>query len=555
MKPLFIHFLMLFNLSHISSQSIKTPSFDFGGSKSDWSHTLNDPDAYINPLFPTPSQNPKSLGHIFNAPIEMNNNIIFKINNYNNEAPGDVLASYDLKLGNRIWVKYFTPNKNDSIGYNFYLDMQKSQDANILLLGSRSNKKLPNEFSSTFGGFYSKTVIDQKNGEIISNKYISKINIGYLQGENALLLENNMEMKYAQYSNLSNLPYNLKIYPIYFDFINDTILNKFASTIELDTTIEIALYTRNNDGSANSPKISGPFSIKENENLYLAEYEQNGQSKHHLWKIDNNAKILMKKDISESLSGISKSDIYYSAVQSDSLILLTMATRDGTFERHRGYIFMDFDGNIVKKNTEIIIEGNKVGHLVTTPLKESNELVHAIRFQNSNDLFIYRETADKQYIKAAHLINPNSKAYAFVPLFQMQTSDDGIVVSGHITLDTVGQGIGACRFDCVGWPVIMKLSAETLGITSSTSDAWQDKVAFTIAPNPTSDLITITIAEGVASGSIQVTDQTGRIVTTQDIATSQTNIDISALPSGLYLVSLTDRKGKRVGQMQKVVKM
>jgi hypothetical protein len=101
----------------------------------------------------------------------------------------------------------------------------------------------------------------------------------------------------------------------------------------------------------------------------------------------------------------------------------------------------------------------------------------------------------------------------------------------------------------------MKLSAETLGITSSTSDAWQDKVAFTIAPNPTSDHITITIAEGAASGSIQITDQTGRIVTIQDIATSQTTIDISALNSGLYLVSLTDRKGKRIGQMQKVVKM
>jgi hypothetical protein len=97
------------------------------------------------------------------------------------------------------------------------------------------------------------------------------------------------------------------------------------------------------------------------------------------------------------------------------------------------------------------------------------------------------------------------------------------------------------------------IEADQLDIRVNTEDFYS--IAFTITPNPTSDLITITIAEGAASGSIQITDQTGRIVTTQDISTSQTTIDISALPSGLYFVSLTDRKGKRVGQMQKLVKM
>ncbi|PSK94534.1 T9SS type A sorting domain-containing protein [Taibaiella chishuiensis] len=75
---------------------------------------------------------------------------------------------------------------------------------------------------------------------------------------------------------------------------------------------------------------------------------------------------------------------------------------------------------------------------------------------------------------------------------------------------------------------------------------------FTVTPNPTKGLFRISFAQAPEAAEVSVTSIDGRIVKQEKISgKSQTEIDISSLPNGIYFVRVTD--GTRI-EVQKVVK-
>ncbi|MBK6499368.1 MAG: T9SS type A sorting domain-containing protein [Saprospiraceae bacterium] len=207
---------------------------------------------------------------------------------------------------------------------------------------------------------------------------------------------------------------------------------------------------------------------------------------------------------------------------------------------------------MLKSNNAILIDGKKL-FIAVTKHTRTNEFIFATRPQGQNDIYFYRETIDGVYIESAHLINPNRSVYALQPYNLLQTNDDGIVLTGSFVLDTFKLG-NISPFQVGGWPVIMKLSAETLGLPTATSDPWQQPT-FSIAPNPSTNQITITTSEALSNSRIEIYDQIGRNIINHQISSSATEINISSLPTGLYFVSLVDDLGKRFGQVQKLVKI
>ncbi|MBK9742022.1 MAG: hypothetical protein IPO94_03295 [Saprospiraceae bacterium] len=108
----------------------------------------------------------------------------------------------------------------------------------------------------------------------------------------------------------------------------------------------------------------------------MVQYSKDGHPVHWLWKTDKDANVLIKKEISSNLG-----EFYLEAEQKDSLIEMISVSLDDSYQGHRGYLFMDMDGNVVNRNSQITIEGKKVGHLSTTRLKNSDEVLHVVRFQ------------------------------------------------------------------------------------------------------------------------------------------------------------------------------
>ena len=66
-------------------------------------------------------------------------------------------------------------------------------------------------------------------------------------------------------------------------------------------------------------------------------------------------------------------------------------------------------------------------------------------------------------------------------------------------------------------------------------------VELKIFPNPTTSIVYIAIesAEEIHAGSIQVYNATGNLLGTQTIGSLNASIDLSAYPTGVYLVNIT----------------
>lgn len=527
----------------LNAQLIKAPDIHFGGSKVDWAHTVKDTFETDQILHSFPSFSNKEIGLIWARPKEFDKKIIFNVSNYNYQYMGTMVNAYDLDSGDILWAKNYNPHFENNFGYSYTLDMDFNENSNLILKGYRS--KVPFA-GALWSGYYSERDVDLKTGNTINHYNNTKQDLRIVGTNPAISTGQYPFFVYNAYFGIPDEKFNVKFFPVKVDIANDTIIDAF----EFDSLKTVVFETKTVEEQT-SFRIDGPFTLDHQFFTFVVQYYKDGHPVQWLWKTDKDANVLIKKEISSNFG-----EFYFEAEQKDSLIEMITVSKDDSYQGHRGYLFMDMDGNVVNRNSQITIEGKKVGHLSTTRLKYSDEVLHVVRFQHDNDIYIYRETKDKQYIKSGHLINNNSSAYAYIPRFIFQSSDNGLVISGSFLLDTLlFPNSLRCNFDCGGWPVIMKLSAETLGLPTATSDPWQQPLTFSIAPNPCTNQITVTTFEALSNSRIEIYDQTGRSVTSRRILSTATEIDISSLPTGLYFVSLVDDLGKRFGQVQKLVKI
>ena len=522
----------------LNAQLIKAPDIHFGGSKVDWAHTVKDTFETDQILHSFPSFSNKEIGLLWTRPKEFDKKIIFNVSNFNSSYIGTMVNAYDLDSGDILWANNYNPHFENNFGYSFTLEMEINEQSNLILKGYRGIMPFTGGY---WRGYFSQRTIDLNSG-LTKTAYINlKTNMRTnVQTNPAINKENSSFFYYTKW------PSSGKFFPVKVDIANDTIIDAF----EFDSLKTVVFETKTVEEQT-SFRIDGPFTLDHQFFTFVVQYYKDGHPVQWLWKTDKDANVLIKKEISSNFG-----EFYFEAEQKDSLIEMITVSKDDSYQGHRGYLFMDMDGNVVNRNSQITIEGKKVGHLSTTRLKNSDEVLHVVRFQHDNDIYIYRETKDKQYIKSGHLINNNSSAYAYIPRFIFQSSDNGLVISGSFLLDTLlFPNSLRCNFDCGGWPVIMKLSAETLGLPTGSSDPWQQPITFSIAPNPSTNQITVATTEALSNSQIEIYNQTGRHIINHQISSSAIEIDISSLPTGLYFVSLVDDLGKRFGQVQKLVKI
>jgi hypothetical protein len=95
--------------------------------------------------------------------------------------------------------------------------------------------------------------------------------------------------------------------------------------------------------------------------------------------------------------------------------------------------------------------------------------------------------------------------------------------------------------------------ADTASITTSTqgigNDVYNQKLDVNIYPNPTTGQLWIQL-KGVETARIQVINAVGQVVRVQEVAQSLDVLDLSAVPNGVYYLTVTADKGRSV---QKVV--
>ena len=94
------------------------------------------------------------------------------------------------------------------------------------------------------------------------------------------------------------------------------------------------------------------------------------------------------------------------------------------------------------------------------------------------------------------------------------------------------------------------LRAVTDGITTSTEEV--ENVGFTLSPNPSSQVLHISISDGESS-TITISDISGRIVSVSQHQKLKLNIDIAELTNGIYFLTFQNESGSK--GTRKFVKM
>jgi hypothetical protein len=99
------------------------------------------------------------------------------------------------------------------------------------------------------------------------------------------------------------------------------------------------------------------------------------------------------------------------------------------------------------------------------------------------------------------------------------------VINGTYTLEVTNQ------FGCVftSDPVIIDVGV-----------AERSQNGFNMMPNPANDIVTLSFAADFGPAVIQITDVAGRVVLTDQAAQPVHSVDVSMLPAGTYIVSVSN---------------
>ena len=128
--------------------------------------------------------------------------------------------------------------------------------------------------------------------------------------------------------------------------------------------------------------------------------------------------------------------------------------------------------------------------------------------------------------------------------------DDGLLVFGGYT-KKVGFGTRtAAKFYC--------FKALDLGInfeSVSSSDLTFNKSVFKIFPNPTSNILYIKLEYNLKNLIAEIRDLNGKLVMKNNISEKYNLIDVSPLAKGVYLINVSNEKGEKIGNTEKLVKV
>jgi hypothetical protein len=126
------------------------------------------------------------------------------------------------------------------------------------------------------------------------------------------------------------------------------------------------------------------------------------------------------------------------------------------------------------------------------------------------------------------------------------------VTTDTLTIHNTSTHLDATRYRCIisdGAYCTDTSSPALLTVTTTTRIGQLNASKVTIFPNPAKNVLTV---EGNKISAISIYNPVGQLVYTKSVDTQKTEIDISALPAGLFLVMVTDIDGNKA--IQKITK-
>ncbi|MEZ4910877.1 MAG: T9SS type A sorting domain-containing protein [Saprospiraceae bacterium] len=515
----------------------EAPEFNFSGTPVTWFHRISDPSkdsACINIIYPY-DQLEMNI-----SPLSFGDKFIVV---YDNGFYGIVIRSYEIASGNIEWTQSFNRTVNEEARGTAALYLEAEGSDQVKMIGFQSFSK-GGSAGSKKTGFLSKRIFDVNTGiqtEYVLNKEVSERIIDNKSSVFHKVLDKDLLFHYD--CNYFDNSTSFKCIPKY----NNAISLREEVPPFLPDTIVFQHFL--SDSTIVNYYVSGPVVENDQKFIYLIKYFYNESWHHEMWKTDDFGNVKWRKDFTHLM----KTDLDPKGVVFEGLmgwgrhpkgirIFGTHSITPSDFG-HRGYIDFDFEGNLIKDRLSMVIDNKKVGHIKSVTLRNGRDVLHCIRFIGVNNLYFYKETESGEISKTGKLIYQGDDLFALLPIYISQTESEDIIVNASFRLDSI---ISNQNFVHGGWSYDFMIKGSDLGITTNTLESFFPNINLT--PNPTSGIITIKNLN--QSASVKIHDISGRLI--QSYENIWNNLDISDLPSGMYILDINN---DTIHERHKVVKM
>lgn len=511
-----------------AADTIRAPKFNFSGTKVAWHHRPIERNKVIQ--VGTIIKLEQLFQH--KSPIIKNNKVYFLLDNADvMDQVGSTLICYNLETGDSLWQKNYNRNYFGS-GLTVSWDFRENGDY-LEILGDETKDTTWGATRLFWAGFTSRRIIKEDGSDknlLINWKFTDRVNFNgsipphYLEGTD-----------YAFFYQVGGSNDTLHTDGVYPYIWNDSLVPRYIDKNKI-------LF---NEPNTTGLIPFGPTQLDALTYVYFARFYnfQTGKYKHYMWKTDLIGNSRDFKDVSSTIDGadLKQFIIDYEAV--GQLVRLKIYTPFKPYSQGNvGYLYLDRDGNIIKDQRALQLDGNHVGHITSVNLSDSNQVLHAIRFYEENNIYFYKEYSTGQFVKCGELKNNGDARYAFLPKFIKQVNTKDIILSFECVMDSISFGQ---NFVEGGWPYICKIEAKELGLITSTET--NAEVNLDIFPIPTNKVVKIQGEEIVNFSNITIQDIQGR-----NLAIEHKNIengielDFDKFSDGIYFIKLKRRNDQLI---------
>ncbi|HEY4784470.1 MAG TPA: T9SS type A sorting domain-containing protein, partial [Bacteroidales bacterium] len=132
---------------------------------------------------------------------------------------------------------------------------------------------------------------------------------------------------------------------------------------------------------------------------------------------------------------------------------------------------------------------------------------------------------------------------------------EGFITNGVITDSLHFYGAGTSTISAIqlgnDYYAAADPVSQTITVTSTTKVPQLADGELAIYPNPVSDQMTISLEKMLTNASVSVYSLTGQLVSSVQIESTRTDIDVSSLKPGIYIVKIMSSEGISVKQIVK----
>lgn len=498
------------------------PKFEFSGTKVDWvNRPLEVSNAIqVGKLIDVKEQLGQHLSHIIDQ-----NRVYYLLDNVSyGKDNGSTLVCYDIHTGDSLWQRNYNRSHNDKhYGYTYFFGYRLLAN-DLELFGRATIDTVLYNIRDYYPGFLNRRLVSKDGEDLIdfTNNHMLDRVVFISSLPPHYIGDNWYAFYYETFSSIDTNHTDIVVPSLWDDTLHSKELTEFTLKFSEPNTVGI--------------RVEGPVQVSADTFIYFAWFQNfsTGKFKHYMWKVNNTGYYWDLKDVTNIIG-----DSYYfrDADKIDQSIRIR-TQKIVSRETDVGYLFIDFDGKMIKDQRDIKFDNRPASHIVSTRVKGSDDYLHIIKHQRDNNIYFYRENQLGELLRSGTMQYNGNLKYGFIPRFVQVADQNDIVLSFVASLDSILAGE---NYVLGGWPYICKIEAKKLGLPTDIFDVTDQFDLFQLYPNPASSHLVISTEH---RGEIEIYNLSAQKLKQQSIQKNRERIDLTQFPSGMYILKMKAENGQ-----------